>query len=191
MLLFVVYYGDIGSMLMINRLLDNATEKQWLPSPWRESNFRHFICADFCFLSHQGMINSWIQQQASSQFITLAGTDPLKKALKCCHVVLQSFFRPPNRTHILNRTRTRACWRSAGSLLLSRLASTPGSSASDRLHWNHQLGWQKEKKCVCVYVRVCARPPRTEQMVGTGPSLTLHQNPDTFRFRFILSCLIC
>lgn len=33
MLLFVVYYGDIGSMLMINRLLDNATEKQWLPSP--------------------------------------------------------------------------------------------------------------------------------------------------------------
>lgn len=125
---------------------------------------------DFFFLSHRRMISSWIQQQASSQFITLACTNPLKKALKYRHVVLQCFFpRPPNRTPILNRvfyflpsSTDSGLLALCCSLLLSRLASTPGSSASDRLHRNHQLEWQKKKK-VCVCVRVTDRGSSWQQ----------------------------
>lgn len=63
-----------------------------------------------------------------------------------CGFTVVFFFRPPNRTPILNRvfyflpsSTDSGLLALCCSLLLSRLASTPGSSASDRLHRSHQL----------------------------------------------------
>lgn len=99
-LLFIMAILVSISMFLIYKLLDRSLAQQKNNGCRVQKQFSSFhLRWIYFFLSHRRMINSWIQQQASSQFITLACTNPLKKALKYRHVVLQCFFFQASESH--------------------------------------------------------------------------------------------